>query len=70
MLKDEIFKQKLKDAGDNKDKIIATYKWYLDQWIDRSERMECLLGDTERRFAMGDYLAEEGWVEPADEYEE
>lgn len=30
MLKDEIFKQKLKDAGDNKDKIIASYKWYLD----------------------------------------
>lgn len=30
MLKDEIFKQKLKDAGDNKDMIIASYKWYLD----------------------------------------
>ena len=61
MLKDEIFKQKLKDAGDNKDMIIATYKWYLDQWIDRSKTMERLLDDTECRFDMDDYLAEEGW---------
>lgn len=67
MLKDEIFKQKLKDAGDNKDKIIATYKWYLDQWIERSETMECFLDDTERRFRMDDYLAKEGWREPDDE---
>jgi hypothetical protein len=35
MLKDEIFKQKLEDAGDDKDKIIEAYKWYLEQWIDR-----------------------------------
>ena len=27
----------LKDAGDNKDKIIASYKWYLDEWIGRSK---------------------------------
>ncbi len=61
MLKDEIFKQKLKDAGDNKDMIIASYKWYLDQWIDRSRTMEGLLDDTDCRDDMDDYLAEEGW---------
>ena len=61
MLKDKIFKQKLKDAGDDKDKIIASYKWYLDQWIDRSRTMEGLLDDTDCRSDMDDYLEEEGW---------
>lgn len=67
MLKDEIFKQKLEDAGDDKDKIIEAYKWYLEQWKDRSRMMEGLLDDTECRFAMDDYLVEEGWNEPYDE---
>ena len=67
MLKDEIFKQKLEDAGDDKDKIIEAYKWYLDEWIGRSKVMEGLLDDTERRFDMDDYLAEEGWHEPYNE---
>lgn len=64
MLKDEIFKQKLEDAGDDKDKIIEAYKWYLEEWQTRSRMMEGMLDDTDRRFDMDDYLAEEGWHEP------
>lgn len=45
----------------DKDKIIASYKWYLDQWIDRSRTMEDLLDDTDCRSDMNDYLEEEGW---------
>lgn len=67
MLKDEIFKQKLEKAGDDKDKIIEAYKWYLEQWKDRSRMMEGMLDDTDRRFDMDDYLAEEGWHEPYNE---
>ena len=67
MLKDEIFEQKLKDAGDDKDKIIAAYKWYLEEWQTRARVAEGILDDTSRRFDMDDYLAEEGWHEPYNE---
>ena len=69
MLKTDKFKKMLEEAKNDADRLKA-YKWYLDQWIDRSETMECLLDDTERRFRMDDYLAKEGWCEPADEEKE
>ena len=69
MLKPDKFKKMLEEAKNDADRLKA-YKWYLDQWIDRSETMECLLDDTERRFRMVDYLAKEGWCEPADEEKE
>ena len=69
MLKPDKFKKMLEEAKNDADRL-KTYKWYLDQWIDRSETMECLLDDTERRFRMDDYLAKEGWCEPADEEKE
>lgn len=69
MLKPDKFKKMLEEAKNDADRLKA-YKWYLDQWIDRSETMECLLDDTERRFRMDDYLAKEGWCEPADEENE
>lgn len=69
MLKPDKFKKMLEEAKNDADRLKA-YKWYLDQWIDRSETMECLLDDTERRFRMDDYLAKEGWCEPADEEKE
>lgn len=69
MLKPDKFKKMLEEAKNDADRLKA-YKWYLDQWIDRSETMECLLDDTERRFDMDDYLAKEGWCEPADEEKE
>ncbi len=65
MLKPDKFKKMLEEAKNDADRLKA-YKWYLDQWIDRSKTMECLLDDTERRFAMDDYLAEEGWSQPDD----
>ena len=66
MLKPDKFKKMLEEAKNDTDRLKA-YKWYLDQWIERSETMECLLDDTERRFRMDDYLAKEGWCEPDDE---
>ena len=69
MLKPDKFKKMLEEAKNDADRLKA-YKWYLDQWIDRSETMECLLDDTERRFRMDDYPAKEGWCEPADEEKE
>ena len=69
MLKPDKFKKMLEEAKNDADRLKA-YKWYLDQWIDRSETMEGLLDDTERRFRMDDYLAKEGWCEPADEEKE
>ena len=69
MLKPDKFKKMLEEAKNDADRLKA-YKWYLDQWIDRSETMECLLDDIERRFRMDDYLAKEGWCEPADEEKE
>ena len=69
MLKPDKFKKMLEEAKNDTDRLNA-YKWYLDQWIDRSRTMECLLDDTERRFDMDDYLAEEGWHEPDEEDED
>jgi len=69
MLKPDKFKKMLEEAKTDADRLNA-YKWYLDQWIDRSRTMECLLDDTERRFDMDDYLAEEGWHEPLEEDED
>lgn len=69
MLKPDKFKKMLEEAKNDTDRLNA-YKWYLDQWIDRSRTMEGLLDDTDSRFDMDDYMREEGWEEPSDEDED